>query len=69
MNIAEALLIVKDKIPEGYDVIVKTSKNKIWVELETPNDMQSVLTDGDVVDQILSALDQAVDDAESFIES
>lgn len=66
MNIEESLQIVKDKIPEGYDVVVKVSKNKILVELETPNDFQSVSTDGDIVGQILSALDQAIDDAESF---
>ena len=66
MNIEESLQIVKDKIPEGYDVVVKVSKNKIAVDLETPNDFQSVPTDGNIVDQILSALDQAIDDAESF---
>ena len=47
MNIEESMQIVKDKIPEGYNVVVKVSKNKILVELETPDGIQYVSTDGD----------------------
>ena len=60
MIIADALLIVKEKIPEGYSVVVTASKGKIEVTLETPDGTQSV-SEGTIPEQILAASDQAID--------
>lgn len=53
-------------LPEGYIISLRLEKNAGWVELETPDSIIQIESDGDLINAIYIACDEANSYAESL---